>query len=612
MWGWGRNEKTEETNQHEFDSLDIDYDGIGLVDESQIVVSESDLNDPHLLSELNSLQNDDEDLLSFDTIEQEDQVIQENSNEHLKTCPQTDIITLKQRALALKKEGRKSDALALLKEAKYIQTSLESSKQISESAQIALKDPVTPVRQSTLVSSENRENNVMISSASSRRQQSIQEEKIVLKSSQVSPVKESMLLIPPDPEIHQGQNDPFAPLENAINEAMKSLLLEAKELKDSNPQKAAEKFRKYKSFKDELLVVASRRAIPGALPPLFRWNTISKETVIEDSSLGDDQLKVVIGSVNELEAVLQDHSSRSLSLSYNIGVIKDNPEYKTKQIKYRNSEKSAEFHEEAIFTFRRKGSTIESQFSRKKAIFTLVLHRGLFQSDKILGIAKLNLSELLTKCKTGGFLQLLDPSGKKAIGGRLEVHIMLRRPISHPEVIVETERELVLHEWPSAVEVHQSSVAPALVSVNDVVPSLAPPQQQSTIDFSQLTDLERKDPLNINLIVSNDVLESEITLTENSIASCRDPDELGDLQIKLMLLKGKLAVLVNQVQNETLSLEDYIHSVKARLESDKRLAVYCNQNNQREMAIQLMKRIRIMQNEISSVEQAALEESNEP
>jgi hypothetical protein len=614
MWGWGKNEKKEETHQPEFDSFDTDFNGIGIVDESQIVVSESDLNDPHLLSELNNLnlQNDDDDLISFDVNEEDDRFIQEKDHEHLKVCSQPDLITLKQKALALKKEGRKSEALALLKEAKNIQNATDSAKQITESmVQIPLKD--SSALKSSMDADVSREKNVMTSSASSRRQRPNQEEKIISSTSQVIHEKESML--PMMSEISQFHSDPFTPFENAINEAMKSLLLEAKEFKDTNPQKAAEKFRKYKSLKDELLVVASRRAIPGALPPLFRWNTVSKETTVQDPSLGDDQLKVVIGSINDLEAVLQEHSSRTLSLCYNIGVIKDNPEYKTKQIRYRTSEKSAEFHEESIFTFRRKGSTVESQFSRKKANFTLVLHRGMFQSDKILGVAKLNLSELLTKCKTGGFLQLLDPSGKKAIGGRLEVYIMLRRPISQPEVIVETERELVIQEWPSAVKIHQCPVpdssAPSAQFIAPVkdLPSSTPPQQQSNIDFSQLTELERSDPLNINLIVSNDVLESEITSTESSISSCRDPDELGDLQIKLMLLQGKLAVLVNQVQNESLSLEDYINSVKERLESDKRLAVYCNQNNQREMAVQLMKRIRIMQNEISSVEQAAQEES---
>lgn len=608
MW-FGRKEKAEEPSQQEFDSLDIDFDGIGIVDESQIVVSESDLNDPHLLSELSNLQTDDEDLLSFDAVEQDDQDQQEIDREQPKASSQPDLVNLKQKALALKKEGRTSEALALLKEAKSIQTSPQFSNPIAESV---VKIPTLAPKSTTCRSdtaSAVREENLMTSSTSNRRPNP--EVKFLSSTRQDTvAIKESMPST--SPEI---SHDPFTPFENAINEAMKSLLLEAKEFKDINPQKAAEKFRKYKSLKDELLVVASRRAIPGALPPLFRWNTISKETVVQDPSLGDDQLKVVIGTINDLEAVLQDHSSRTLSLSYNIGVIKDNPEYKTKQVRYRASEKSADIHEESILTFRRKGSTIESQFSRKKANFTLVLHRGMFQSDKILGVAKLNLSDLLTKCKTGGFLQLLDPSGKKAIGGRLEVYIMLRRPISQPEVIVETERELVIQEWDSAVGGHQTPIPPSSTSSAQCVlpvkdpPSSPPLQQQSHIDFSQLTDLERCDPLNINLIVSNDVLESEISSTENSIASCRDPEELGDLQIKLMLLQGKLAVLVNQVQNETLSLEDYISSVQARLESDKRLAVYCNQNNQREIAVQVMKRIRIMQNEISSVEQASQTES---
>jgi hypothetical protein len=620
MWSWGREKKDEEdeVSFSEFESMNTEFNGIGIIDENLIVVSESDLNDPQLLSELNDLKNDEEDLLSFDQVET---TIKSDAKEgtNLEVCVDPDILSLKHRALALRKEGRKSEALDLLKEFKRLQSISESSQNQNsrppQSLQKVLQSP--PVLKSEL--DTKMETNLKVSSTS--RKQTRHEEQIAPQASRRPivdvPPHKSPVAARPDPPSNSTalsvHNDQFAPLENAINEAMKSLLLEAKELKESHPQKAADKFRKYKTLKDELLVLASRRAIPGALPPLFRWSTITKETIIEDSSLGDDQLKLIIGSINDLEAVLQDHSSRTLSLTYSVGVVKDNPEYKTKQVRYRTSERSADFHEENIFTFRRKGSTVESQFSRKKATFTLVLHRGMFQADQILGTAKLNLSDLLTKCKAGGFLQLLDPGGKKSIGGRLEVYAMLRRPISSPEILLETERELVIQEWPSVVQTHQypPPLLPQVVPVSNPQQVTAdprdpePPQTaviQPSLDFSGLSDLEKDDPLNINFVISNDVLESEISSTQASIASCRDPDQIGDLQIRLMLLQGKLAVLVNQVQNETLTFEDYISSLKQRLESDKRLAVYCNQSNRREEAIQLMKRIRIMQSEILSAE----------
>jgi rhodanese-related sulfurtransferase len=611
MWSWGKTAK-EDVGIPEDDSFNGEFTGIGIIDESLIIVHESDLNDPQLLSELNDLKNDEDDLISFDDVEKSDEVnIVEGKNTVVRD--ESDILSLKQRAVALKKEGRKSEALDVLKEVKRLQNISEpSEKQSLGSLQTVKTDRQNPpVLKSELDSK--METNTMVSSTS-RKQPGIEQHiapqvnnrSFVNVPSQKSPAQ-AKLDPPLDSFPYSAGNDQFTPLENAINEAMKSLLLEAKELKESQPHKAAEKFRKYKSLKDELLVLASRRAIPGALPPLFRWSTISKETIIEDSTLGDDQLKLRIQSINDLEAVLQDHSSRTLSLSYNVGVVKDNPEYKTKQVRYKTSERSAEFLEENIFTFRRKGSTIESQFSRKKITFTLILHRGMFHADKILGTAKLNLSDLLTKCKAGGFLQLLDPSGKKTIGGRLEVYAMLRRPISNPEILLETERELVIQEWPSVLQ--QSFQPPPLEAIPVSIPQanepppLQPAANQSAIDFTLLSDLEKDDPLNTNFIVSNDVLESEISSTEASIASCRDPDVISDLQIRLMLLQGKLAVLVNQVQNETLTFEDYIDSVKQRLESDKRLAVYCNQSNRKAEAVQLMKRIRIMQSEILSAEQ---------
>ena len=444
------------------------------------------------------------------------------------------------------------------------------------------------------------------------------------------------------------QNDAFTPLENAINEAMRTLLIEAKDNKEKNPQIAAEKFRKYKVLKDELLVIASRRNIIGVRPPLFSWKTINKEKRIEDITLSDDEIKVSIDSIKNIESILQPYSSKNISITYSVGIIKDSSststtnsasgttEYTTKQIRYKSNERIGEFNEESIYQFRRKGSTIESQFSRKKASFDVVLHRGMFQSNVIIGTIKLSLAGLLTKCKIGGELPLMDPSGKKAVGGVLQVNLSLRRPISSPEVEIETERELVIGEWPAILDgpitnplPTTTPTTPAAAAVVASIPQTndtsnnqanviatttstttlvaAPPQITSTVDFSTLSELEKEDPLNVNFLVSNDVLEATITSTETAMKSSRDPDEISDLQIKLMMLQGKLAVLVNQVQTEVLTIEDYLQKLKERIEDDKKLAVYCNQTNRKSEAIQIMKRIKIMQNEIKSAEEASEE-----
>ncbi len=55
------------------------------------------------------------------------------------------------------------------------------------------------------------------------------------------------------------------------------------------------------------------------------------------------------------------------------------------------------------------------------------------------------------------------------------------------------------------------------------------------------------------------------------------------------------------MENGSLSLEAYLDKVKVRLEKDRLLAVYCNQKGEKQSAVRVMKRIRIMQTEIDSV-----------
>jgi hypothetical protein len=59
-----------------------------------------------------------------------------------------------------------------------------------------------------------------------------------------------------------------------------------------------------------------------------------------------------------------------------------------------------------------------------------------------------------------------------------------------------------------------------------------------------------------------------------------------------------------QVQNGVLSLDAYLSRIKARLESDKKLAVFCNQGGDKRSAVRVMKRVRIMTTEISNVTEA--------
>jgi hypothetical protein len=90
----------------------------------------------------------------------------------------------------------------------------------------------------------------------------------------------------------------FSHLQAAINEALKLYLADAKNLKDSDKQKAAKRFSQYKAMKDELGVLSSRKMLPYEVsPPLFQWHTLEQKYFYQDLTLAETDLKLEIQSV---------------------------------------------------------------------------------------------------------------------------------------------------------------------------------------------------------------------------------------------------------------------------------------------------------------------------
>ncbi len=144
------------------------------------------------------------------------------------------------------------------------------------------------------------------------------------------------------------------------------------------------------------------------------------------------------------------------------------------------------------------------------------------------------------------------------------------------------EKKLVVGPWPA-------------VPVDAVVdaPSLPPPpahaqkhtvQESSSSSYGNLTEMEKSDPFSVELLESNDVLESEIESAAKTISSLLqqqqkslsedEEDQLISLQCRLPILQAKLGILVAKVQSEALSFSEYLDMIKERLRRDQILAVY--------------------------------------
>lgn len=516
-----------------------------------------------------------------------------------------DIETLRQKAVFLKNSGRMDEAISCMRQLK----ALEGSRSIEPSSTVSVfsnKKIKTLEGNSIFGLLLHFQTHIFCKGDSQGQRQSMPTKPLSGKKSLES-ISSPLSTLP------SFQWDQFTPLENAINEAMSENLRLAKALKETAPAEAATRFRKYKNLKEELNVIASRRQVEGALPPLFSWKTTSREIQVEDTTLADDQIRVVVERLSDLESILEGHRSRAVSVVFSTGIVKDPITSETSTVNYVDSDRAAVFNCANVFTFRRRGA--ESQIARKKATFDVVLHRGFFKSDITIASAKLPLDALLSKGTIGGDISLTESGGRKCVGGTLRVRISLRKPISGKEVRVETSRELEIAEWPVSSSVssraklcqesnHDASIENGVEgSSNDPIVAKTESLPSSTISyskeaFSTLSEMEKSDPHNVQLLVSNDVLEAELELANAEKQKALSEEEMSDVGLRIILLNAALTVLVSKVQGGDISLTQYIDSLNTRIVQDKLIAVYCSTFGSKKDAIRVMRRIRIMENEV--------------
>jgi hypothetical protein len=396
----------------------------------------------------------------------------------------------------------------------------------------------------------------------------------------------------------------FALLESALTEAKQQAIASAKRLKAVDEKAAVSKMREYKRYEQELVVLESRRRTTNAEPAPFYWRTVVKEVAAEHLDIGEDQLALAIDGVFDLEGALAGHSSRNITVAYDLGIPRDEPATGKVNGKVDPSW-GARLNHKQILPVIKRGRTLQQHLARKKATFEVILNRGMFFSSVSLGTATLPLADLLTKCECGGTLQLARPAepGRRAStmsAGSVVARVRLRKPVAGPELVRFEERVLVLEPWP-AVDLNgvvgvaaETPATPAPSQSTESIPTrstsapapapplAAPPAQvdrHTRADFSLLTAREKNDPCAVEFLESNDVLDAELTAVNAALAQLRadgrsssGTDVEGkvlEYSIRSQMLAVKLTMLQQSVENETLSLADYLVRLQDRLRRDE-------------------------------------------
>lgn len=614
------------------------FDEVEKTDDSNIDFTDEDMQDPYLLAQLKGLNSglvDDGENFNFDEFDNGSSVPDVKPQVKIASVPmdsdvKTDISTAdeaKAKAVFYHKEGNKAEALRWLK----------ISKAIDLQGIIPSGDGVTLKRQ-------------QISSSSLRTAgpNLVSENKVSLSADRKEITTASL------------QNDRFSHLESALKSAMRETLKEAQSLLATDKRTSANKLREYKRYQEELNVLASRRDLPGAEPAPFLWTNIEKQIVIERLDVGDDQLVLHIEGISDLQASLDGYSSRTIQIAYDLGVPREAPTT-GKVTGKADANGNVILNYQSVLPIIKRGRSMQTLLSKKKATFEISLIRGMFYSPVVLGTASLLLADLNTKCECGGVLPIekvvsSTTTGKKVIAcsaGSVTVHLRLRKPIAGAEIMKVVERTLVLEAWPSVSHVYRTPAVtsssappkpaktptptptsddtrqPQIVPKQAVIqePLISPQKSVSKqtvipVDVVYPSDRERSDPCGVDWLESNDVLEAEITADQAALlaiekvpAANRSEEEenaVFSLGIRIQLMNTKLQMLVASVQEEKLSFEDYIARVKDRLAKDRQLLKWVitasrladpPEGSAGHMSA-LAKRINIMEKEIASAEEA--------
>ncbi|XP_032483842.1 coiled-coil and C2 domain-containing protein 1A isoform X2 [Phocoena sinus] len=110
---------------------------------------------------------------------------------------------------------------------------------------------------------------------------------------------------------------------------------------------------------------------------------------------------------------------------------------------------SPEFKEQFKLCINRSHRGFRRAIQTKGIKFEVVHKGGLFKTDRFLGTAQLKLDALETACEVREILEVLD--GRRPTGGRLEVMVRIREPLTAQQLETTTERWLVIDPVPAAV-----------------------------------------------------------------------------------------------------------------------------------------------------------------
>nr|XP_010589588.2 coiled-coil and C2 domain-containing protein 1B isoform X2 [Loxodonta africana] len=245
-----------------------------------------------------------------------------------------------------------------------------------------------------------------------------------------------------DLRLSQKAEEVYAQLQKMLLEQHEKCLLFSKQFMHQGNVAETTRFEKLAQDRKKQLEILQLARAQGLDPPSHHFELKTFQTVRIFSDLNSTEMHLIIVRGMNLPAppgVTPDDLDAFVRFEFHYPNSDQAQKNKTAVVKNTNS---PEFDQLFKLNINRNHRGFRRVIQSKGIKFE-IFHKGsFFRSDKLVGTAHLKLERLENECEIREIVEVLD--GRKPTGGKLEVKVRLREPLSGQDMQIVTENWLVL------------------------------------------------------------------------------------------------------------------------------------------------------------------------
>ncbi|XP_069794772.1 coiled-coil and C2 domain-containing protein 1B isoform X2 [Narcine bancroftii] len=245
-----------------------------------------------------------------------------------------------------------------------------------------------------------------------------------------------------DVQISPNIDGVYTHLTNLLKEQYEKCMLYSKQFTHLGNVAEMTKFEKMAVDCKKNLEILKLGQAQGLDPPKYHFEERTLKTVQLFSDISSTEMLLIIVKGINLPApsgVAAHDLDAFVKFEFQYPSVEQAQRNKTTVIKNTNC---PEYNERFILNINRNHRGFKRIIQTKGIKFEVFHKGGFFRSDKPVGTAQLKLDMLETECEVREIVEIFD--GRKSTGGRLELKVRIREPLSRQDMQTITEKWLIL------------------------------------------------------------------------------------------------------------------------------------------------------------------------